>query len=567
MGPSDKSNSSDKSNQTEDLAQSAAETMLGPNPFIGLDPKDIVPTFMGAWASLLKNPTVMVDAYTGFLQQSMSAMESSAQPAKGDKRFSDSAWQDNPAYRSLLQFYLSWSKSFVGLTDKLGLEPFEKERARFFFTLIADAMSPTNTLIGNPAALKKTLESKGANIPAGMSNFVTDLVRNGGMPAQVDKKAFDVGRNLAVTPGAVVFRNEVLELIQYSPTTGQVHKRPHLFVPPQINKFYVFDMAPGKSPVEFLLAKGFQVFLVSWRNPTPQNSDWDIATYIGALRKAVEAVKSIAGSDDLIAHAACSGAMTLVILAAILDAEGDHSISALTLMVAVLGTESDSQLGMFATPDVIAEAKKRVAKKGVLEGEEMGRVFAWMRPNDLVWNYWVNNYLFGNPPPAFDVLYWNNDTTRLPARFHSQLLDVLGEGLLLKPGKVDVDGAPVDIGKIVADKFVLAGETDHITPWRAVYKMAQALGGKTEFILSSSGHIQSIVNPPGNPKSRYRSHDKLEATADEWLADSVVTQDSWWTKWAEWLAARSGDTVAAPAELGGGPYKQLAAAPGTYVHE
>ncbi|WP_020178273.1 alpha/beta fold hydrolase [Methylopila sp. M107] len=557
----------DKREEGDDLARNAAETMLGPNPFVGLRFTDLTRSLLGAWGAVLKNPTTMLEQYGAFLRGTMAALDPSSDGVTGDKRFADPEWRDNPAYRSLMQVYLNWAKSFVGLVDALDLEPFERERARFVLTLIADTLSPTNTLVGNPTAFRKTLESKGANLASGLSNLVSDLVRNEGMPSQVDKSAFDVGGNIAVTPGAVVFCNEVLELIQYAPTTPSVHARPHLFIPPQINKFYVFDLTPEKSLVRFLLDKGFQVFLVSWRNPTARDRDWGIATYIAALREAVDAVKSITGSDDLIAHAACSGAMTSVILAAVLEAENNRSIRALTLMVAVLGTDADTQLGMFATPDVIEAAKQRVAKTGVLEGKEMGRVFAWMRPNDLVWNYWINNYLLGNRPPAFDILYWNNDTTRLPAKFHGQLLDVLGQGQLLRPGALEVDGAPVDITKISADKFVLAGSTDHITPWRGVYRMAQALGGEVEFVLSSSGHIQSLVNPPGNARSKYNSHATIEPTADAWLAASTTTQGSWWERWAEWLEARSGDKVPAAKRLGDARHKPLAAAPGLYVRE
>lgn len=549
------------------IAEHAAETMLGPNPFVGMRHDDILKSLADLWVAMLRDPMSALDQQARIVRETLFPPEKATQAPAGDKRFSDAVWKDNPFYAALMRHYLAWSNALVATADQVDVNDITRERARFSLSLIADALAPTNTLMGNPVALKKTIESHGANLAAGFSNFLKDLSENGGMPAQVDKTAFEVGRNLAVSPGSVVFRNEVLELIQYQPKTPQVHARPHLFIPPQINKFYVFDLAPGKSIVQFLVEQGFHVFMVSWRNPTAANRDWDVATYVAALQEAIRVVRDITGADDIIPHAACSGAMTSVMLAAVMAAQDNSPIVAMTLMVAVLGNESDSQLGMFATDDVIAVAKQEVAAKGVLEGKEMGRVFAWMRPNDLVWNYWVNNYLLGNAPPRFDVLYWNNDTTRLPAKFHAALLDILGKSLLLKPGEVKVNGVPVDIGKIKADKFIVAGTTDHITPWRGVYRMAQSLGGNNEFILSSSGHIQSLVNPPGNPKSKFSVNPSIEATADEWLSKATVMQGSWWDRWAEWLRERSGDLVPAPASPGNDQYKPLAAAPGTYVHD
>jgi polyhydroxyalkanoate synthase len=387
------------------------------------------------------------------------------------------------------------------------------------------------------------------------------------MPAQVDKQSFRIGENLAVSPGAVVFANDVLELIEYAPATAAVHARPHLIVPPQINKYYVFDLSPGKSIVEHLVRAGFRTFAVSWRNPTADQRDWDMDTYAGALVDAIDAVREITGSADLNLHAACSGAMTVSALLGHFAAKGERPVHAATLMVAVLGAHEGSQLGLFATPETIAAAKRASAAKGILDGRDMGRVFAWLRPNDLVWNYWVNNYLLGQPPPAFDVLYWNNDTTRLPAKFHAQLLDVFGDDLLRRPGAFTVRGTPIDLGQVDCEKFVLAGITDHITPWKAVYDLARTLGGAGEFVLSSSGHVQSLLNPPGNPKARFFVNPALPQTADEWLAGAAERSGSWWDHWREWLAARSGPQRAAPAALGSERHRPGTPAPGRYVAE
>ena len=415
--------------------------------------------------------------------------------------------------------------------------------------------------------MKKFIDTGGASVVRGVQNMLRDASKNRGMPAQVDMSAFEVGKNLAQSPGVVVFRNPVLELIQYTPATETVHARPHLMVPPQVNKFYVFDLAPGKSIVEFLVKRGFQLFMVSWRNPTAAQRNWGMDTYVEALLEAIDAVKDITGSADVLMHGACSGAMTMSALLGHLAAKRQRLVRAATLMVAVLDNRADSQLGTFVTPQTVAAAKRATKAKGVLEGKEMGRIFAWMRPNDLVWNYWVNNYLLGNPPPAFDVLYWNNDTTRLAAKFHGELLDIFTENLLVQPGAMTVLGTPIDLTKVTCDKYVVAGITDHITPWKGVFDTSRSFGGKNEFVVSTSGHIQSLINPPGNPKAKFLLNPKPAATADEWLAGATPTQDSWWPHWSEWLAARSGKRRTAPKTLGSKRFPPGDAAPGRYVRE
>lgn len=496
------------------------------------------------------------------------AGNSQVEPAPGDRRFQDDAWKNNPLLHMCMQGYLSWTKALGSVVDQAPLASKTREQARFAVSMLTEALSPTNTLLGNPAALKKLLETGGSSIAQGLKNMLADLATNKGMPAQVDKSKFKVGQNLATTPGAVVFRNPVLELIQYTPTTKKVHARPQIIVPPQINKFYIFDLAPGKSIVEFLVGSGFQVFAVSWRNPGPEHADWDMDTYVAALLEAIDAVRDITGSEDVNLHGACSGAMTMASVMGYLAAKGTPLVHAATTMVAVLDGREESQLGLVAMPQTVALAKQTSAAKGVIEGHDMGRVFAWMRPNDLVWNYWVNNYLMGNPPPVFDVLYWNNDTTRLPARFHAGLMDIFTDHILTTPGRMTVLDTPVDLGKVTCDTFVVAGISDHITPWKGVFNTSRAFGGRSEFVLSSSGHVQSLINPPGNPKAKYFVHAKAEVeTADEWLAGAQSVQGTWWEHWRDWMKARSGKLVAAPEALGNGHHPALAAAPGTYVLE
>jgi len=306
---------------------------------------------------------------------------------------------------------------------------------------------------------------------------------------------------------------------------------------------------------------------VSWRNPTALHKNWALDNYVGALLEAIETACAITGSDRVNLHGACSGAMTMGALLGYLAASNKNTVSAATLMVAVFSLGGDSQLGLFASPETIAAAKANSALKGVLDGSEMGMVFAWLRPNDLVWNYWVNNYLLGNRPPKFDILYWNNDSTRLPAKFHAQLLDVFGDRLFERPSALKVLGTPIDLRKVTCDKFFVAGLTDHITSWKGVYGTARLFGGPNEFVLSSSGHIQSLINPPGNPKAKYFTNPDMSLAPEKWRSSAKELSGSWWDKWVEWLAARSGSKREAPAVLGNERYTPFMEAPGTYVLE
>ncbi|MGF6508318.1 alpha/beta fold hydrolase [Paraburkholderia sp. 32] len=553
----------------EDLSAGAAETVLGPNPFVGLRAQDILATAQQIGVQAFQHPALLLEQKASLASALFSVLSGTAAsaPPKGDKRFTDSAWRDNPLYRMSLQSYLAWRNALTGFVDRSALDHRSKERAQFVISAFTDAMAPTNSLLGNPAALRKVSDSGGTSLLAGFQNLLADTWSNQGMPAQVDKSAFEVGRNLATSAGAVVFCNEVLELIQYTPATRKVYARPQLIVPPQINKFYIFDLSKGKSFVEYLVNNEFQVFAVSWRNPTSEQRDWDLDTYVAALIDAIQAVRDITGCEDVNLHGACSGAMTISALLGHLASRGESWVNAATLMVSVFGITNESQLGLFATPETISAAKHSSMTKGVLAGDDMGRVFAWMRPNDLVWNYWVNNYLMGNPPPVFDILYWNNDTTRLPARLHGQLIDVFSGNLFAKPRALTVLGTPIDLTEVTCDKYVVAGVTDHITPWKAVYESARCFGGNTQFVLSSSGHIQSLINPPGNPKAKFFLNPELPPNPDEWLAGAQTAPDSWWTHWREWLAERSGKSRAAPKSLGSERLQVCGSAPGMYVTE
>ncbi|MFJ5298086.1 class II poly(R)-hydroxyalkanoic acid synthase [Pseudomonas sp. NPDC088368] len=557
---------SNKSN--DDLPRQASEHTLGLNPVVGLRRKDLLTTARMVLTQAIKQPIHSAKhvAHFGLELKNVLLGKSSLVPDSDDRRFADPAWSQNPLYRRYLQTYLAWRKELHDWIDDSSLSQQDISRGHFVINLMTEAMSPTNGA-ANPAAVKRFFETGGKSVLDGLSHLAKDLVNNGGMPSQVNMDAFEVGKNLGTTEGAVVFRNDLLELIQYKPITEQVHERPLLVVPPQINKFYVFDLSQDKSLARFCLRNNVQTFIISWRNPTKAQREWGLSTYIDAVKEAVDVVCRITGSKDVNMLGACSGGITCTALLGHYAALGEQKVNALTLLVSVLDTTLDTQVALFVDEQTLESAKRHSYQAGVLEGKDMAKVFAWMRPNDLIWNYWVNNYLLGNEPPVFDILFWNNDTTRLPAAFHGDLIEMFKNNPLIRPNALEVCGTPIDLKQVKSDIFCLAGTNDHITPWVSCYKSARLFGGKTEFVLSNSGHIQSILNPPGNPKARYMTNPDLPEEATRWQEDASKHTDSWWLHWQAWQAERSGKLKKSPATLGNKAYPAGEASPGTYVHE
>ncbi len=560
--------------QADQAPQAAPKTRDGKvklaSPFIGgIGPREVMATLEELGNHLIAKPHIVLEETARYLQEMGQVMTGKAEiePAKGDRRFLDGAWRDNPFHRMALHGYLAWSTAVNRIIDRAGADSDTTERIRYVASLFTDAMSPDNTLIGNPTALKEAVETAGGSLLNGMRNMLQDLAANGGTPAQVDKSAFRVGENLAATPGSVVFRNEVLELLQYTPVTKTVFSIPIMMVPPVVNKFYMMDMAPDRSLVEYLVKKGFQPFMISWRNPTAEHRHWGFNTYVSAMLEAIDAIRDITGSPKINVFTICTGAVPLAALLGYMAAKKIGGINSATTVVSIVDSNEGRSLGLFATPKAIKAAKRRSEAKGILTGEEMAKVFTWMRPRDLVWNYWVNNYLLGKQPPALDILYWNNDPTRLTTRMHAQLLDVFSEDLLRKPGALSILETPIDLSKIDCDTYVVAGITDHISVWKGVYKSAQLYGGNFEFVLHSSGHVQSVITPPGTPKAKYFVNPRTPMEPDEWLAGAEAKPDSWWDHWRDWLAGHSGKEHAAPARLGSDRFPAGTKAPGTYVME
>jgi len=516
---------------------------------------------------MLRRPDFAYRKVTEFWTEQFRIMTGMSQvtPEKGDHRFDDPAWSSNPFYRKMMQSHLALRNTLEEWVDALPVDHKEAERLHFALTMVTDAMAPSNWP-NNPAALKRYMETRGQSAIKGLQNLLDDVVHNGGMPSMVKRDALKVGVDLATTPGKVVHRGEVFELIQYAPLTEQVHARPFLMVPPQINKYYFYDLTPKKSLVRFALESGLQTFTLSWRNPTEEHRDWNFDTYIAAIEEAIDVICEITGAPDLNIEGGCVAGIAVAALLASQAGRGIHKVNAATLMVTMLDTSVETQLGAIAAPAMLELAQLNSAKKGVMEGSEMGRVFAMLRPNDLIWAYWVNNYLLGNDPPTFDVLAWNADTSRMAAGLHGDILDVVMNNTLVR-GEFRVYGEPVRLEDIRCDQFWMAGSADHITPWQACYVSARKVGGAHEFVLSDGGHIQSMVSSPRNPKARFHVGGDQPEDPETWLASATQHDASWWLHWRDWITRRSGDLRPAPTAQGSDRHPPLTDAPGTYVFE
>ncbi|WP_164116437.1 alpha/beta fold hydrolase [Sphingorhabdus sp. Alg239-R122] len=562
------------SKNTSKLENEAAESTMALGPLVGLARED----FVGAIGVLLRetasDPARTMRHARSFSEDVVKIMtgKSDLAPDPKDKRFMDAAWQYNPFYKAGAQYYLAVQKGVHNWIEELELDALEKDRANFISNIVLDSLSPTNTFIGNPSAQKMAINSGGLSLVKGLKNAYNDMMYNDGMVSQVDKKPFKLGENIAISPGNVVFRNEMMELVQYAPTTDKVHEIPQLTIPPQINKMYINDLSPEKSIVKWQVDNGIQTFVISWRNPSKEQGHWDMADYIACCREAIDVICEITGSKKVNVSGGCSGGQTLSMLLSKMEAEKDDRINAATIMVCVLHPkQNDIEAGSLVSENGLELAKQRAAKKGIIEATSLARSFAWLRPNDLIWNYVINNYLLGQDPPAFDVLYWNADATNLSAALMGDFLNIYETLAFVNHGQVEIVDHKVDISKVKNDLFILGGVTDHITPWRATYRSTQLFGSKNiEYVLSQSGHMQAILNPPGNPKAKYFKSKKANHTpakVDDWLESTEEVAGSWWPYWMEWIQKRSGKKVAAPKSTGSKKHKPMEKAPGTYVAE
>jgi polyhydroxyalkanoate synthase subunit PhaC len=515
------------------------------------------PQLVGSQAALLGGELIRI-----------AAGRSQIAPDRKDRRFAEPAWSQSPVHTRVLQSYLAVSQAAEALLAGAELDWRDSERLRFVLTNLIAAAAPSNNPLLSPLAIKALLDTGGSSAIRGLRAFVRDLAEQPRVPAMVEPDAFEVGRDLAVTPGAVVYRTEMFELLQYAAAADEVHRFPVLIVPPMINKYYITDLAPGRSMAEYLAGQGHQVFAISWRNPDARHSDWDLDRYGQAIVEALDATRAVSGAARASICALCSGGIAVAMVAAHLSVAGRlDEIASLCLGVTVLDQERAGTAGA-----IIDEATARAAMavsraQGYLDGRALAEVFAWLRPDDLIWNYWVNNYLQGKTPPPFDILYWNADTTRLPAALHADFIRLALANALTKPDAATMLGTPVDLSKVDADSYVIAGVADHLCPWQSCYRTTQLLGGAVTFVLSTSGHIASMVNPPGNPKATFQTAPENPADPRGWQAAAQTVSGSWWPHYSAWLGERSGGLRKARARLGRKGYEVLTAAPGTYVHD
>lgn len=492
---------------------------------------------------------------------------SSVEPARGDWRFKDPTWSENPLYRRWAQAYLASCNAVDDVIEGMEVDWHRTERARFLFGILTSAAAPTNTLIGNPGAIKRVFETGGSNLVSGAGNLAHDLVKNGGMPSTAKPGALKVGEQLAITPGAVIDRDEFGEVLHYQPTTEQVRSRPVLVVPPPIGRYYFLDLQPGRSFVEYAVSTGLQTFLLSWRNPGAGEAEWDLDTYAARILEAIETVREVTGSEDVNVIGFCAGGILNAATLSYLADKGDGRVHSAAYAVTLLDFGSSAPIGAFSSAKLLSFARWNSNRSGVISAKAMGNVFSWMRPNDLVWNYWVNNYLMGQDPPVFDILSWNADGTNLPAALHAQFLDIFETNPLVRPDGIEVLDVPVDLATIKLPTYVVGAINDHLTPWKGCFRTTELMVGETTFVLSNAGHIASLVNPPGNPKASYFTGPPGENDPDEWLEGAQKVSGSWWEHWAEWTLARSGETVAAPTALGSDKHPTQTAAPGNYVRQ
>jgi len=545
------------------------------------DPLNIGSAFMEMTARLMSNPARLMQAQLGFWQDYMTLWQNTARRMMGmdhtpvidasatDRRFKDDAWKESEVFDFIKQSYLL-SARFVQdvVTHVDGLDPKTAQKVDFYSRQFIDAMSPSNFLLTNPEVLRKTAETGGENLLKGLNNLLGDLERGKGRLhiKMTDTDAFKVGGNIGVSPGKVVYQNELMQLIQYTPTTEKVLKRPLLIGPPWINKFYILDLRPRNSFVRWAVAQGHTVFVISWVNPDEKLAEKGFEAYMheGYLA-ALDAIEEATGEREVNAIGYCLGGTLLASTLAYMAVKGDNRIKTATFFVTMMDFTEAGELGVFIDEEQLNALEDKMNKRGYLEGSEMASTFNMLRANDLIWSFVVNNYLMGNDPFPFDLLYWNADSTRMPAKMHSfYLRKMYQENLLAQPGGITLAGVPIDLGKIKVPAYFLSTREDHIAPWKSTYRGTQLLGGTKRFVLAASGHIAGVVNPPDGGKYNHWINEELPPDPEAWFAGATELAGSWWPDWQRWVLSHGKAQVAARVP-GDGKLAAIEDAPGSYV--
>jgi polyhydroxyalkanoate synthase len=550
-----------------------------------MDPMAIGRAFLEMTARLMSDPAKLMEAQLSLWQDYMNLWQSTAKrmmgqetdpviaPAKDDRRFKDAAWQDNQVFDFVKQSYLltaRWLQSTVHSVE--GLDDKTAQKIDFYTRQFVDAMAPSNFVLTNPEVLRATIESRGENLVKGLENLLDDLERGKGQLKirMTDLEAFEIGKNIAVTPGKVIFQNDLIQLIQYAPATKEVAKRPLLVIPPWINKYYILDLKPANSFIKWAVDQGHTVFVVSWVNPDERLAAKTFSDYLleGPLA-ALDAVERVTGEKDANVVGYCLGGTLLACLLAYLAAKGHAGrIASASFLTTLVDFKEAGELTVFIDEEQLAALEEKMNERGYLEGAEMANTFNMLRANDLIWSFVINNYLLGKEPFPFDLLYWNSDSTRMPAAMHSfYLRNMYQSNLLSRPGGIELDGVPIDLAKVKTPTFILSTREDHIAPWKATYVATQLYSGPVRFVLAASGHIAGVVNPPAANKYSHWTNAKAQKypkDPEEWLAGAEVRPGSWWPEWQQWIADFAGGKVPAR-EPGAGKLKAIEDAPGAYV--
>jgi len=547
-----------------------------------MDPMNVGHAFMEMTTQLMKDPSKMAKAQLGLWQDYMTLWQNTTRRMWGmeagavieadpkDRRFKDSAWKEIEVFDFIKQSYLLSARYVQDVVARVdGLDPKTAQKVDFYSRQFMDAMSPTNFLMTNPEVLRKTAETGGENLLRGLSNLLSDLERGRGKLTikMTDLDAFKIGENIAVTPGKVVYQNDLMQLIQYSPSTATVLKRPLLIAPPWINKFYILDLRPKNSLVRWAIEQGHTVFMMSWVNPDEHLADKGFENYIaeGCLA-ALDAIERATGEREVNAIGYCLGGTLLASTLAWMAAVGDDRIKSATFFVTMMDFKEAGELGVFIDEEQLKAIEEKMEQRGYLEGSEMAATFNMLRANDLIWSFVVNNYLLGNDPFPFDLLYWNSDSTRMPARMHGfYLRQMYQENLLCQPGGIEMNGRPIDLGRIKVPSYFLSTREDHIAPWKSTYCGTQLLGGRNRFVLAASGHIAGVVNPPQGGKYSYWTNTELPSDPDTWLSGATEMAGSWWPDWQRWVFALDDAHVPARVPGDGALSSVLEDAPGSYV--
>ena len=545
-----------------------------------LDPAGISNAFQLMWSDAPGNAVRAWSNYGDFAQKYMQSMTASTlkfwgmdwnippviEPERGDKRFSAPDWQLNPAFDFIKQSYLLVASTLLKTASEVeGLDVHQQRKLIFYLRQFLDAISPTNLLFTNPQVIHETIQSGGQNLVRGMEYLLRDL-QAGGLK-MTDTDAFAPGHNLAITPGQVIYRNKLIELIQYEPATKKVCAIPLLFIPPWINKYYILDLQPQNSFVKFLVKQGYTVFVVSWKNPDASMEEISFEDYLNlGLLAALEVVKEVIGSPKVNVVGYCIGGTLLSMALSYLAARGDETVHAATFLVSLLDFSEVGDTSVFMDEPQIEYTEGQMLQRGYLDSRSMATMFNLLRANDLIWSNVVNNYLLGKEPPAFDLLYWNNDGTRMARAAHSfYLRNTYLENNLIKPNKLVLKGVPINLRQIRQDIYAVGTEQDHIVPWQSAWRISHLVSGPVRFVLAGSGHIAGVISPPEKGRG-YWTNEKIAETADQWLEGAIRHQGSWWTDWVEWLSTRSGERVPAPS-MGSAAHPPIVPAPGSYVLE